>query len=400
MSTDIQLSFSSPRFLSFYYTPSIPPDMATPTRLLRAQWRARTSLRSSTQRWQSTQSLFSNLEPEMKSRKISPIFDDLSPQPSYRLNTTLSDFLPSTAPPSTLPPTHPNPSILPIPHHLIYFEPTKRASSMLPDGTNPDQSPGDPFVRRMWAGGRVRYNHTNPFLLDGSRAVCAEFIRSVTAKGKEGQERIFVGIERRQATASSSEIEQLGAAQHDAQAKEDLEHRVRQRLWRDSEEDFGPCSVLETRNIVFMRSRTKEEAEVEGRKAKGKEMRPLAKAEWRETITPEAKLLFRFSALTFNAHAIHLDPEYCREVEGHRTLLFHGPLSYVFMITLLQQQLLKQGNEVVKNVEYRNLAPLYAHEPVTFCGAKTGEGKYEIWTETPEGGVAVKGSVVTEAGSS
>jgi hydroxyacyl-ACP dehydratase HTD2-like protein with hotdog domain len=249
----------------------------------------------------------------------------------------------------------------------------------------------------MWAGGRVRYNRKNPFLLDGSRGVCAEFIRSVAVKGKEGEEKIFVSIERRQAKASDSEVEQLTAAQIDAEAKETLDHRVRQRLWRDSQEDFGPCSVLETRNIVFMRSRSKEQAEKETAKAKGKELKPQSKPDWRETIVPDAKLLFRFSALTFNAHAIHLDPEYCREVEGHRTLLFHGPLSYVFMITMLQQQLRNQGNEVVKNVEYRNLAPLYAHDPVTFCGAKTGDGKYEIWTETPEGGIAVKGSVTTEA---
>lgn len=27
--------------------------------------------------------------------------------------------------------------------------------------------------------------------------------------------------------------------------------------------------------------------------------------------------LFRYSAATFNAHRIHLDPEYCRNEEGH-----------------------------------------------------------------------------------
>jgi hydroxyacyl-ACP dehydratase HTD2-like protein with hotdog domain len=114
-------------------------------------------------------------------------------------------------------------------------------------------------------------------------------------------------------------------------------------------------------------------------------------------VMPDAKLLFRFSALTFNAHAIHLDPEYCREVEGHKERLFHGPLSFVFMITLLQQELRRQGRgEVVREVEYRNLAPLYCNEEVKFCGARTGDGKWEVWSETPEGGVAVKGNVLTE----
>ncbi len=343
-------------------------------------------------------SSFADLTAEMKARKISPIFDDLTPQTSYRLNTTLADFLPNAEPPTVLPPASSNPQTLPIPHHLVYFEPTKRSSEMLADGTNPDQSPGDPFVRRMWAGGRVRYNNANPFSLDAGRGVCAEFIRSVDIKGREGQEKIFVGIERRQARATSSEVEGLESAQDSADEKSKLEHRVRQRLWRDKEEDFGPCSIVETRNIVFMRSRSKEQAAEETKKAKEKELKPQHKADWSYTITPDPKLLFRFSALTFNAHAIHLDPEYCRNVEGHRDLLFHGPLSYVFMVTLLQQRLRQESNEVVRSVDYRNLAPLYCNEPVTFCATKTGERKYEIWTQTPEGGVAVKGSVSTEEG--
>lgn len=243
------------------------------------------------------------------------------------------------------------------------------------------------------------YNQSQPFILDGSRGVCAEFIRSVAIKGKEGEEKIFVSIERRQAKATADENERLGPAQTDADAKTTLEHRVRQRLWRDSDRDFGPCSVLETRNIVFMRSRSKEEAAKETAKAKEKILKPQHKPDWTYTITPDAKLLFRFSALTFNAHAIHLDPDYCREVEGHRNLLFHGPLSYVFMVSLLEQRLRDEGNEVMKAVEYRNLAPLYCGEPVTFCGTKTGDGKYDVWTQTPEGGIAVKGSVVTEKGT-
>ncbi|KAK5109519.1 hypothetical protein LTR62_006971 [Meristemomyces frigidus] len=370
--------------------------MAAATRSLRAQWLKHTVLRAPTARWQSS---FAHLEKEMKERKIQPIFDDLTPQSSYRLNTTLADFLPSVAPPSVLPPTSP-PQTLPVPHHLIYFEPTKPQSHMLPDGTNPDQSPGAPFVRRMWAGGHVLYNHSNPLLLDSTRAVCAEFIRSVTLKGLPGAERLFVRIERRLARATPAELHLLAAAQTSAEEKETLEHRVRQRLWRDNDTDFGPCSILENRNIVFMRARSAEEAARETAKAASKQFQPQHKPDFSHTITPDAKLLFWFSALTFNAHAIHLDPEYSRQVEGHRNLLFHGPLSFVFMITILQLEMRKLGsNEVVKSVEYRNLAPLYAHEPVTFCGTKVGEGKWEIWTETPEGGIAVKGTVLTEPGS-
>ena len=35
--------------------------------------------------------------------------------------------------------------------------------------------------------------------------------------------------------------------------------------------------------------------------------------------------LFRFSALTYNAHRIHYDRDYARDIEGYPGLLVHGP---------------------------------------------------------------------------
>ena len=250
----------------------------------------------------------------------------------------------------------------------------------------------------------MHYNQDNPLLLDGSRGVMAEFIRNVTIKGNEGEEKVFVSIERRMAKATEDEVSRLATASQridtaeSKQAKVDLNHRVRQRLWRNNDEDFGPASILETRNIVFMRSRTKDQAAAEAAKSQGKILKPTHKPDYTHTILPDNKLLFRFSALTFNAHAIHLDPDYSRNVEGHRNLLFHGPLSYTFLLTLLRQQLGKRGNEVIRKIEYRNVAPLYCGEEVTFCGTQMGDHKWEVWAQGPEGGVAVKGTVVTEQG--
>jgi len=42
-------------------------------------------------------------------------------------------------------------------------------------------------------------------------------------------------------------------------------------------------------------------------------------------------VLFRFSALTFNAHRIHYDVDYCRKEEGHEGLVVHGPLQALLM---------------------------------------------------------------------
>ena len=104
--------------------------------------------------------------------------------------------------------------------------------------------------------------------------------------------------------------------------------------------------------------------------------------------------MFRFSALTFNAHSIHLDPQYCREVEGHRNLLVHGPLSLALMLSVLRSQL--KNSEIVLNFDYRNLAPLYVSEELKVCIRKdsTKDNKYTVWIEGKEGGYAVKGTAI------
>jgi hydroxyacyl-ACP dehydratase HTD2-like protein with hotdog domain len=119
-------------------------------------------------------------------------------------------------------------------------------------------------------------------------------------------------------------------------------------------------------------------------------------ADFSIALVPSASLLFRFSALTFNAHSIHLNPQYCREVEGYRNLLVHGPLTLVLMLSVLRSQL-KPG-EKVKTFDYKNLAPVYADEQLKVCIRKDrAKGdKYEVWIEGREGGYAVKGSAIVE----
>ena len=363
----------------------------TPTNKPRISWFCSSS---------SKQSELSHLQETLPARRLPIVYDYAVPTPSHLLSVALADYLPSD---STLvsnkavrilPSTSRDAPPLPPAHHLIYFPPPIPARDLLPDGTDPLQSPGPPFERRMWAGGSVRFNNTRPTILDGSRLACLESIRNVQIKGKPGEEKIFVGIERR-----------VGACPED----ED-ENMTRSRLWRDDEEDFGDSvGVIERRNIVFMKERSKEQAIKDTEKARSKQMVPPGKAEglpvdFHHVATPDEKLLFRYSALMYNAHSIHLDPSYCREVEGHRGMLVHGPLSFTFLIALLDNTLQNEGKgERIRSIDYRNLSPLYCHEPIRFCGRRLKDGasaassnRWDVWAETPEGGVAVKGTVKTE----
>ena len=76
--------------------------------------------------------------------------------------------------------------------------------------------------------------------------------------------------------------------------------------------------------------------------------------------------LFRFSALTYNAHKIHLDREYTRQVEGFPDCLVHGPLTCTLLLHLAEQELKAQGldaNDV--KFEYRALSPLFVDRPIS-----------------------------------
>ncbi|OJD30077.1 prephenate dehydratase protein [Diplodia corticola] len=356
---------------------------------------------------------------DLPARRLPPIYSDLTPGPSHTLGISLSSFLPPAWTAASAPTALPRNALgapalprvnggsgnnerqleLPPAHHLVYFNPVIPADKLLPDGTDPLQSPGEPFVRRMWAGGYVRFaagggkgeeekKVAGPVVLDGRRWVCVEGIRDVAVKGVGGEEKVFVGIERRIGRALEGEGGGEGG--------EEEEERVRRRLWTEREEEWGEAALVERRNIVFMRGRTREEARVEVERARGKMLFSQNSPDFTHTLVPTPSLLFRYSALTFNAHAIHLDPHYCRTVEGHRNLLFHGPLSFTLLATLLQNNI--PAGRRIAQIQYRNLAPLYCDEPVKLCGRKAdssssnGQDKYELWAETPEGGLAVKGT--------
>lgn len=348
-------------------------------------------------------SLSGRLHHELTTRKLPLSFDYLHPQPSHLLNLTLCDLLSSSQDSrdvkTTLPSIQKAPT-LPIGHHLIYFPPQVTLSQLLPDGTDVLHTPGAPFNRRLWAGGNLRFP-SKALRLDGSRAVCIECIRNVTVKGREGDEKVIVTIERRVGTVPEDEDE------------DQTFHRIR----TEDEAQPGDSSVIENRDLIFMRNKTAEQIQTDkasfakaSRVVKGLtsslncnseradtdcETTAPSEATFRHSILPTQALLFRFSALTFNAHLIHLDRRYTQNQEGYRNLLVHGPLTLTLLLSVLQRHLGGLGQQV-QHIDYKNLAPLFVEEQLTVCGKPRNEsGTWDVWIEGPDGGLAVRGTVKT-----
>jgi 3-methylfumaryl-CoA hydratase len=78
---------------------------------------------------------------------------------------------------------------------------------------------------------------------------------------------------------------------------------------------------------------------------------PTGTRDWPVEVNPV--LLFRFSALTYNAHRIHYDRDYAR-AEGYPGLLVHGPLQ-----ALLMAELARPERPALCDYSYRLVAPLF-----------------------------------------
>ena len=187
-------------------------------------------------------------------------------------------------------------------------------------------------------------------------------------------------------------------------------------------QDIVNPTITEYRNLVFLRTKTGAEA-AETVARPDRVIKPTISPDFSHKLTPQQPLLAEFSALTHNAHRIHLDRSYARE-EGFRNLVVHGPLSLYLIIRYLEIILTGNDNKgKIVQLDYRNLAPLFCDEEMTICLRKQvaetpaagesastpsasapseeqapslkKEGKeqiWDVWITGKEGGYAVKGT--------
>jgi 3-methylfumaryl-CoA hydratase len=111
---------------------------------------------------------------------------------------------------------------------------------------------------------------------------------------------------------------------------------------------------------------------------------PLPADAWSRTIDPDTTLLFRFSALTYNAHRIHYDRPYATDVEGYPGLVVQGPLTALLLIDLLRQRVARP----VASFAFRGLAPLFDLAPFRIVAIAQGNA-VELEAHGPDGKVAV-----------
>ncbi|WP_433478780.1 FAS1-like dehydratase domain-containing protein [Spirillospora sp. CA-142024] len=181
--------------------------------------------------------------------------------------------------------------------------------------------PPVPERRRMFAGGRFRVHE--PLRVGDTVTRKTELVSTAVKQGRSG-EMLFVTVRHtfsRDGTEAAVEEEDL--------------------VYRSGGEASRPAEVsFET---------------------------PEVDAPWTLTVTADPVMLFRFSALTYNAHRIHYDEPYATEVEGHGGLVVHGPLLAILCLELPRRAGLK-----VNEVSFRARRPVYARQPFVAAGSPDG----------------------------
>jgi 3-methylfumaryl-CoA hydratase len=85
-------------------------------------------------------------------------------------------------------------------------------------------------------------------------------------------------------------------------------------------------------------------------------------------------LLFRFSALTYNAHRIHYDRPYATGVEGYPGLVVHGPLQAVALAELCR----RHDPRPLAAFRFTALAPAFDDGPLRLRGRPDGGDGAEL----------------------
>lgn len=237
---------------------------------------------------------------------------------------------------------------LPPAWHWLYFHDFVRASRLGRDGHPAlgEILPPLDLPRRMWAGGALDFLAPLPL---GTEATRSTTIRSIAPKSGRSGRLIFLV----------------------------LDHEI---------DVDGVPAVRESQTIVFRDLPNPDAAsELTGDPA------PQG-AEFTDRWTLDSTHLFRYSALTFNAHRIHYDADYCRSVEGYPSQVIHGPL----LATLMLDSALRRTGWPSR-FEYRARSPLFLPDSFTVNGSTSAE-RTDLWVSDQGGRLAMAGSVTFDRG--
>ena len=243
---------------------------------------------------------------------------------------------------------------VPASWYVQLFGPTAQQSTLGPDGHPPKGGllPPVPWPRRMFAGRRVQFPGD---LRIGDEVTRVSCVTAIEPKSGRSGEMCFVTLRHTLSTPRGLAV----VEEQDVVYRPAIDQQAA--LSAGSARSTGPASTATTATAP-------------------------RRASFSRTLVPDTTLLFRYSAVTHNAHRIHSDLAYAREVEGYPGLVVNGGLS-----TLLLWQMVGQHVAgTLRRSATRNLKPLFADRALTLCAAPGAHpGLLQAWVQDDSGAVAI-----------
>jgi 3-methylfumaryl-CoA hydratase len=235
---------------------------------------------------------------------------------------------------------------LPLLWHWMYFVPLTPTAELGPDGHPRVSQAFDSYRRRMWVEGGVEAVRR---LRIGAHAVRhTEIMEARQAHGRSGDLLLVT-----------------------------LRHTYIQ----------GGREALFENQVLAYRA----PGESNGRTPAAESGR-LFEVDWTFEQTIDECLLFRFSALTFNAHRIHYDRTYAKDEEGYRDLVVQGPLTAV----LVARHSARDAD--MRGFRFRAKAPLFVNQPFSVQG-KRGANEVAVRVMRSDGIEAFEANIDVEDGT-
>ena len=188
--------------------------------------------------------------------------------------------------------------------------------------------PPIPLPRRMWASSKVAFLAPLPV---GAGVIRTSTVTGITAKSGASGELLFVTVA------------------HDTLAD-------------------GTACVHEEQSIVY-RAASDTPPAFHAPRAGAAALDP---GDWphHRALLPGEPLLLRYSALTFNAHRIHYDLPYARDVEHYPGLVVHGPLTASLLLDHAARLI---GPNRLTRFAFRGQAPAFCGETLTLAARRDGD---------------------------
>ncbi|MDP2737981.1 MAG: MaoC family dehydratase N-terminal domain-containing protein [Pseudorhodobacter sp.] len=111
-------------------------------------------------------------------------------------------------------------------------------------------------------------------------------------------------------------------------------------------------------------------------------------AAWCVEHRPDETMLFRYSAVTFNAHRIHYDQPYATGVEGYPGVIVQGQL----LATLMLQACEAHADRPIRRFGFRGVQPVFVGETVFAEGSANANG-FDLWMRDEMGILRMTGTV-------